>query len=262
MARRTIQGSRTLITGASSGIGRELAMELARSGARLVLIARRQEQLAEVAGQIGALGLETPRWVAGDISDPQVRAAALAEAQATFGGLDVLINNAGIGALGRFADAAPERLRRIMEVNFFAAAELIRTAIPLLRQGKQPMIVNVGSILGHRAVPRSSEYCASKFALHGLTESLRAELAGLGIDVLLVAPGTTATEFDAHRIENQGGKPWPSQPGVSPAYVARATVKAIRRGRKEIIPNPRGRMLCWLNRLSPRLVDRLMARYG
>src|SRR5204862_1887651 len=114
-----------------------------------------------------------------------------------FGGLDALVNNAGIGALGRFDQADEARLRQVMEVNFFAPAEFVREALPHLKAGNRPIVVNIGSVLGHRAVPEKSEYCASKFALHGFSDALRAELAPLGIDVLLVSPSTTTSEFFA-----------------------------------------------------------------
>ena len=262
MAKRQINGSRAIVTGASSGIGKALALELARQGARLVLAARRESRLRELCEQIQSQFKTECLFTAGDIQDATVRDAALHTAQTSLGGLDILVNNAGIGALGRFEEANSDRLRQIMEVNFFATAEMIRAALPMLKQGRHPIVVNVGSILGHRGIPLSSEYCASKFAVHGLSESLRAEFAPLGIDVLLVSPGTTETEFDAHRIEKLTETPWPEQRGVSPEFVARAIVRAIRLGRHEIIPNPRGRLLCWANRISPRLVDRLMARYG
>jgi NAD(P)-dependent dehydrogenase (short-subunit alcohol dehydrogenase family) len=111
------------------------------------------------------------------------------------------------------------------EVNFFAAAELIRESLPILSRGNHPIVVNIGSILGHRATPRNSEYCASKFALRGLTESLRPELAHLGIDLLLVSPGTTESEFYSHVINAQEKPPWPEQkaaPAVAPAGGARS----------------------------------------
>lgn len=261
MPQRDIAGCRTILTGASSGIGRALALELAKNGARLVLNARREEPLRRLADEIAKQGGDV-QWGIGDIADAATRQAALDRAVTTFGGLDLLINNAGIGALGRFEEAGPERLRQIMEVNFFALVEMTRLAIPALKQGRRPLIVNVSSILGHRAVPRSSEYCASKFAVQGFSESLRAELARIGIGVLVVSPGTTATEFFDHAVESVGERPWPEQPGVPPEFVARQTVQAIRRDRHEIVPNSRGRMLLWLNRLSPRLVDWMMQRYG
>jgi short-subunit dehydrogenase len=261
MPQREIAGCRTILTGASSGIGRALALELARQGARLVLNARREEPLRKLADEIAKLG-GAAELVIGDITEPAVRQAALDRARSAFGGLDLLVNNAGIGALGRFEEAGPERLRQIMEVNFFALVEMARLAIPTLKQGRTPLIVNVSSILGHRAVPRSSEYCASKFAVQGFSESLRAELARLDIGVLVVSPGTTATEFFDNVVESVGKQPWPEQPGVPPEYVARETVRAIRKDRHETVPNTRGRLLLWLNRFSPRLVDWMMQRYG
>jgi len=260
MTRRSISGSRGLVTGASSGIGRAIAVELARRGASLVLVARRREKLEELTAELKSFSGRF-EIVAGDVTDPAIRAQAVERAQESFGGLDLLVNNAGIGAVGRFEDADPDRLRRVMEINFFAAAEMIRAALPLLKQGNRPIVVNLGSILGHRAIPRASEYSASKFALRGLSESLRAEFSPLGIDVLLVSPGTTETEFFASAIEREE-YPWGKQKGVPAELVARRTVRAIERGRHEILVNARGRLLVGLNRFFPRLVDRVLARYG
>ncbi|HVC94252.1 MAG TPA: SDR family oxidoreductase [Pirellulales bacterium] len=261
MSKRSIRGSRVLITGASSGIGRALALDLARRGAKLVLNARRRDRLDELAAEITALGAEAEP-AAGDVTRAEVRRAALDAAQSRFGGLDALVNNAGIGAWGRFDEAAPDRLRRIMEVNFFALVEMTREALPLLRRGRTGLVINVASILGHRGIPRSSEYCASKFAVRGFSESLRAELASQGIDVLVVSPGTTESEFVAGLIERTGEMAWPEQPAVPAAAVAAQTVRAMRLGLREIIPNRRGRLLVLLNRLAPRLLDRWMERYG
>lgn len=261
MSRRKISGSRTIVTGASSGIGRALALELARQGARSVLTARRAELLEELQAQVRALGGEA-HVVAGDIVDGEVRQRLLDTARNQLGGLDLLINNAGVGAIGPFAEAAEARLRRVMEVNFFAPAELIRSAVPLLREGNRPMIVNVSSVLGHRGIPKKSEYCASKFALHGLSDSIRAELSSCGIDVLLVSPATTATEFFDNVLEKNADLPWLALGAMSPESVARKAVKAMRRGRQEIILTPGGKLLVWCDRLCPPLVNRLVARFG
>jgi len=261
MARRNLAGSRILITGASSGIGWALALELARAGAKLVLCARRAERLEALAAEVRDLGGQAEVAV-GDATRGEDRLNALARARDRFGGLDILVNNAGVSAQGPFDDAGPVRLRKIMEVNFFAAAEMIRESLPLLREGRQPLVVNIGSILGHRGIPFQAEYCASKFALRGLSESLRAELTKFGIDLLLVSPGTTDTEFFDHLLERRGEMPWREQPGVPASFVAMRTVRAMRLGRHEIVPNFRGRLLVYLNRLAPWLVDRWMARYG
>lgn len=261
MARRRLAGARVLITGASSGIGRALALELARAGASLLLLARREEALQTVAQEAAALAAAV-EYLAGDVAAAEVRAALLERARDRFGGLDILVNNAALGATGRFDQASPMRLRQIMEVNFFAPCELIRAALPMLREGRSPLIVNVSSILGHRGIPGYSEYCASKFALQGFSEALRAELAAHGIDVLVVSPGTTQTQFKEHLLEKLQEDPWPQQTAVTPRYVARRMVQAMRLGKHEIIPHPRGRLLVWLNRLSPRLADALMERFA
>jgi short-subunit dehydrogenase len=260
MAKRTIQGSRAIVSGASSGIGRAIALELARQGAHLVITARREDRLGEVVKEIRAAGGRV-EMVVGDIADPAVREKAIAMVQSDCGGLDILVNNAGVGAMGLFEHSKPETLRHVMEVNFFALVEMTRLALPLLKQGRKPIIVNISSILGRRGVPHNSEYAASKFAVHGFSESLRAELSRDGIDVLVVSPGTTSTEFFDRVVQRHSQPAWPEHRAVSPAYVAKKTVQAMRQGRHEIVPYLWGRVLCWLNRLSPRLIDSVMTRY-
>jgi short-subunit dehydrogenase len=261
VAKRSLLNRRALITGASSGIGRALAIELAKHGADLVLVARREDRLAEVAVQIAQLGRRAI-CVDGDVTDPTLRKRALSAARDQLGGLDILVNNAGVAAHGRFAEADPGRVRPIMEVNFFAPVEFIREAIPLLREGVQPIIVNIGSILGRRGSPHKSEYSASKFALHGFSEAVRPELAQLGIDVLVVAAGPTQTEHFDVLLEGSPKLPWGDPPRQSPATVARAIVRAIEHGKYEIVTGWRGKMLLFANRVAPRLLDRFMKRYG
>src|SRR5215470_4566363 len=130
MTKRRLTDRRALVTGASSGIGRALAVELARQGVDVVLLARREHRLAEVAEQISQLGRRAV-CVVGDVTDATVRQRALAAAREQLGGLDILVNNAGVAAHGRFAEASPGRVRPIMEVNFFAPIEFIREALPL-----------------------------------------------------------------------------------------------------------------------------------
>jgi short-subunit dehydrogenase len=261
MSRRDIRGKRAIVTGASSGIGRELAVELARQGTRLVLTARRRDRLDELVQQIQDQGGEA-HAVVGDITDTALREEVLQAAQTRLGGLDLLVNNAGVGAIGPFSKASEARLRRVMEVNFFAPVELTRAALPLLREGDRPIIVNVSSVLGHRAVPKKSEYSASKFAVHGLSDALRAELVSEGIDVLLLSPSTTKTEFFDNVLEKKGTLPWLALGGMSARSVARKAVTAIRRGRQEIILTPGGKALVWADRLCPPIVNRLVAKFG
>ena len=142
MARRDLKDGRALVTGASSGIGQAMATELARDGVDLVLVARRADRLEQVVNQLACYG-RAVFPVVGDVTTPAVRQRALEVARDQLGGLDLLVNNAGISAHGRFVDANAERIRQIMEVNFFAATELMREALPLLQQCRQPMVVNV-----------------------------------------------------------------------------------------------------------------------
>src|SRR6187200_997729 len=153
--RRSIAGSRILITGASQGIGRALAVVAARAGAKVLATARNEELLRQLTHEQS--GIET---LNADVTSSADRQAMIAGMQKRFGGLDILVNNAGIGATGHFAEADEQRLRSIFEVNFFGLTELTRLAIPLLKQGHSPAVVNISSIVGKRGLPGRSEYSA------------------------------------------------------------------------------------------------------
>ena len=129
-------------------------------------------------------------------------------------------------------------------------------------EASDPLIVNVGSVLGHRAIPGKSEYCASKFALHGFSDALRAELTPEGIDVLLVSPSTTSSEFGDHVLDSPQPPRRAGWGAMSAEAVAACTLRAMRRGRHEVILSLPGKLLVWLDRLSPPLLNRLLARFG
>lgn len=258
MAKRDLRGMRAIVTGASAGIGRAIAVQLAKRGSQLVVTARREAKLQQLCDEIDPSG-KSIRALVGDITDATVRSALVQDCVGAFGGLDLLVNNAGIGAVGPFSSADPARLEKILQVNFMAPVELIREALPVLAEGRNPMIVNVGSVLGHRAVPNKSEYCASKFAMHGFSDALRAELAGREIDVLLVSPSTTNSEFFDQLIEDQSASH--RQRGMSPETVARKAVAAMAAGRHEVILSAGGKALVWLDRLCPPLADWLVKRF-
>lgn len=261
MPRRELAGKRILVTGASSGIGRHLALQLAEAGSRVMLCARRAERLNGLVEQISEAG-GCAIMLAGDVTDGAYRGRLLQECQSQWGGLDIVINNAGIGAMGRFDEASPQRLREIFEVNFFAAVELIRESVPMLKTGDDPLIVNISSVLGHRGAPLKSEYSASKFALHGFSDAVRAELASDDVEVLLVSPSTTDSEFFDASIEDQTARDWKKGGAMPPEDVARRTIRAMRKRRHEIILTFGGRILVWLDRLIPGLANRLMAKFG
>jgi len=252
------------VTGASSGIGYALAMELARYQTKLIVTARRQNLLDALADEIAEAGSEAC-CIAGDITDAEHRRQLLAAAEDRFGGLDMLVNNAGLGAIGTFASADETRLRSIMEVNFFAAAETTRAALPLLRHSSDGVVVNIGSVLGHCAVPKKSEYCASKFALHGLTDALRMEEAQMPaderIDIVLISPSTTSSSFFDNALRSEGNAAQNSR-AMSPEAVAKQTVRAVERRRRELILSSSGKLLVWADRLWPSLMSRLLGRFG
>jgi len=249
-----------LITGASSGIGRALAREAAAGGARLVLVSRSADKLQEIARELMvAPGPEVLPITADVTSDPD-RRRLLDTVCDHFGGLDILVNNAGVGSFGHFSSCSEEVLRSVMEVNFFAPAELIRLAIPILTEGHEPAIVNVASMTGRRGVPAWPEYSASKFALVGLTEALRGELARFEIDVLLMVPGLTQTDLRQHMLHNTGRLRIETDRGMSPEHVAAALLSSLRRNRPETVVGWEAKWILRVNRWLPWLVDRLMAR--
>ena len=261
--RRSLNKKRILLTGASSGIGAVLASLLAQEGADLVLLARRKERLQGIADQIRQqFGNDrNVVLVDGDITDSEVRQRAVQSAVEQLGGLDILINNAGVGAMARIADSTQETLRRIFEVNFFALFELTQLALPHLQKGTEPMVVNLSSIVGLRGVPHYGVYGAAKFAVTGLSETMRAEFSKHGIDVLLVCPGTTQTEFFDVLHQSTSAPALPIHRPVTSEYVAIRIVRAMKQGKHKIIPYLPAVLLDQLNRLCPRFVDWIMARY-
>jgi short-subunit dehydrogenase len=198
--------------------------------------------------------------VPADVTLDHDRRRLLEQTQTKLGGLDALINNAGVASWAHFADSTEAIMRQIMEVNFFAPAELTRLAIPLLTKGEQPAVVNVASMCGRRAMPAWPEYSASKYALCGLTEALRGELARFDIDVLLMIPGLTRSDFSRHFLLSQGKAPIDFRKGMPPEKVAAAIITGLRRNTTEKVIGGDARWLLRFNKFFPRLTDWLLAR--
>ena len=257
--RRDLAGKRMLITGASQGIGRALALAAARKKAKLILTARSADLLQALADELKKANAEFIT-VTGDVTSPADRQRMVQAAVDHFGGLDILVNNAGIGATGHFSDATEERLRSVFEVNFFGLAEMMRLAIPVLRHGVAPLIVNVSSIVGKRAVPSRSEYSASKYAVQGLSEAVRGELVRYRIELITICPGLTATNFPKNMLENKAKWPLDHTRSMTPEQVADASLRAMEKGKRELLLTFNGRLLVLLNRLFPGFVDWMMAR--
>lgn len=184
-----------IITGASTGIGRGLALHLARLyQAKLVLTARSEADLQSCAAEVIKLGGEAEILV-GDIADGSIGEKLATLCHTRFGGIDLLVNNAGMAIPGKFEKLTVEDWRRVFEVNFFSALQLTYASLNHLKQSPRGKIVNISSIAGKVAFPGSVSYCATKFALTALSNGLSAELAPAHIDVITVCPGLVRTEF-------------------------------------------------------------------
>lgn len=222
----------------------------------MIAVARREDRLQTLADEIAHEGNRASLLpIVGDICDESIHLQIETEIGFSGNSLDLLVNNAGVGGIGPFQQAAPSRLRRIMEVNFFAPAEVTRRLLPYLRNSDDAVICNIGSVLGHRAVPDKSEYCASKFAIHGWSDALRAELAGTSVQVTLVSPSTTRSEFFDSLVESGNDAKSKSLGSWSPDRVADATFSAIRKRRAEVILSWGGKLLVYADRICPALMN-------
>ncbi|GGS18017.1 oxidoreductase [Streptomyces griseoviridis] len=178
------------ITGCSTGFGRALAQQVLAAGHRAVVTARDTAQVQDIVeGHDNALALAL------DVTDPEQVRTAVAAAEQYFGGIDVLVNNAGIGYFAAVEESTDEEIRRIFEINVFGLSDVIRAVLPGMRERRTGTIVNFSSIGGLRAFPAVGYYAATKFAVEGLTDALRQEVAPLGITTLLVEPGPFRTDW-------------------------------------------------------------------
>ncbi|HET6575532.1 MAG TPA: SDR family NAD(P)-dependent oxidoreductase [Fimbriiglobus sp.] len=235
--RRDLSGRVVLVTGASRGIGRRTAERLGREGVRLALTSRSGGELESLAKRLRDSGTEVDVFPA-DLTDAAARERLIKDVVARFGGLDVLVTCAGVASFGEFATSSEAVLRRVTEVNFFVAAEMIRLAQPyLLRSaaaGRRPAIVNVASICGRCGIPSLPEHCGSKHALVGLTEALRGEFARYGIDVLLVLPGVVRSDdLNRHLLRNEGKIYLNFEGAQRPEEVGESVVRSLVRNRTE-----------------------------
>jgi short-subunit dehydrogenase len=253
---RDLRGKRMALTGASSGIGLALAKALFAEGAQLTLASRREDQLQAAAQSLPGETLIVPT----DVTKDEDRQRLLDRIVERFGGLDVLINNAGVSSWAHFTESNEEILRKIMEVNFFGPADLIRRAIPTLTRGQQPAIVNVSSMCGRRAMPAFPEYSAAKFALCGLTEALRGELARFDIDILLIIPGLTNSDLPQNYLLSKGRADIKFDKGMTPAYVAEQIVRSLKKNKTETVLGSEARWILRFNKFLPRFTDWLVAR--
>jgi uncharacterized protein len=252
-----------IITGASSGIGWETALAYARRSYAVALAARRADRLEELAAlcrQAGGEALVAPT----DVAKEKEVDAMVARTVETFGRLDVLVNNAGYGQGGLVHELTDRQMRDIFDVNFHGVFYGCKAAAPVMIARGSGHIFNVSSVIGKRGSPLNGAYCATKFAVSGLTDSMRVELAPRGVRVTLVCPGMTDTEFFDHV---RGGS---SRARSSFRYlrtlmpasaVAARIVRATGKNVPEMVLTAGGKILVFVAHRSPRMADRMMAHY-
>jgi short-subunit dehydrogenase len=239
-------GKVVIVTGASSGIGRQTALDFAKRGARLVISARRAERLQRVSAECQTAGGEVEAMV-GDLAEREFAESMVAQALARFGRLDVLVNNAGVPKHKHFYDVTPEDIEYTLRVNFLAPAYLTLAAVPaMLRQG-EGYIVNISSGAGKLPPPRETVYAASKYALTGLSEGLALDLAGSNIHVSVIHVGPIDTEIwdRAESPVRYAGRKY------SPRLVSEAVFRCIEKRRHELTVPRRLSLFFFLKALMP-----------
>jgi short-subunit dehydrogenase len=225
-----VTGARALVTGASSGIGAALAVTLAREGATVAMCARREDRLAEVYEEVRTLAPASRMW-AFDVGDLDAIPGFVARVEGELGGIDVLVNNAGIPKRRRIPDLSEDDLEEVMRINFFAPVALVRAVLPGMLERDHGRIVNLSSMGAHSMAARVGAYAASKGALELYTEALHLDLLGTGVDAQLFVPGTSRTEFSLPRDGTD--PPFAPPSGMEPDDVAAAIVAQLRSGEFE-----------------------------
>ena len=249
------------ITGASAGIGRATALTLARRGASLALLARRRDRLDEVSADIARLGGQALTLV-GDVTNERDLYDLVDRASERFGRLDVMVANAGFAIYGDIEKIRPADMQRLLDVNYMGTYHAARAALPVFRRQAAGHLIIISSIVGKRGVPFMGAYAATKFAQDGLAQSLRAQLDGTGVDITVVFPISTNTEFFSVMTRESGHATRADGPRQSAETVAEAIAQAIDRPVPEVFPYRRSRGLALLNVLAPGFCDRLVKRWG
>ncbi len=252
-----LEGKRVLLVGATGGIGSCLSEQLLEIGSRLGLVGLVEEELEELETALDA----PPSWCAfirADVTKHEDRSYCMAVMESAFGGVDVLINLAGINAFVQFDSQRPEQIEKIIQVNVVAPMLMTQAVLPLMKKQGGGLVVNVGSTFGSIGFPCFTTYSASKFAMRGFSQALRREFSGRGIKVLYVAPRAVRTAMNPPAVYEMATKI--NMQFDEPEYVARQIVTAIRKERKELFIGFPESLFARVNALLPGIVDRALNR--
>jgi short-subunit dehydrogenase len=254
---REIRGKTALVTGASSGIGRAIAVRLAEEGATLFLLDIDEKGLADTAAAARAhcVDVVTRRC---NVAEPREVTAAVAEAISRWDGVDILVNNAGITYYGKVERMAADHWDRLMRVNLLSHIQFTRELLPSLLTRREAHVLNVCSVLGLVGMPKVTAYCASKFGMVGFSEALRNELGRQGLGVTALCPGFVRTNLFTNapleaKVEEH--KVPPKAITTTPERVANAAVKAIYRNRRLVVMEPFARLMYATKRFAPWILD-------
>ena len=252
------------ITGASSGIGEACACRWASQGARLVLTSSSRARLEPVAAACRELGAPDVCILPCDLGDPAAVEGLVEQAWDAFGGIDTVFLNAGISQRTTVEDTSMDMVRKIMEVNYFAPVAIAQALLPRMLATGGGHIAVTTSIAGRFGFPLRCGYSSSKFALYGFFETLQAEYADRGIKVSIVCPGRVRTNISFYALDKGGqqhGKLDPGQAGgLSADKAARKIVRAVEKGRREVLVGRSELVMVWIKRFFPGLCARLARR--
>jgi NAD(P)-dependent dehydrogenase (short-subunit alcohol dehydrogenase family) len=264
--RPLLEDTVVVISGAGGGLGRALAHRYARAGSRVVLLDRDEGAVERVAAELQSAAPASVRCalpLSCDVTDAARCTAVIEAAHREFGRIDILVNNAGITHRSAFERTDTEVLRRVMEVNLFGAIHLTRAALPALK-ATRGLVIALSSVAGFTPLIARTGYAASKHALHGFFESLRAEVSADGVDVMMVCPSFIATGIDRAALGPDGGAATHSQVVVGqrlqPDDVADRILRGAQRGRRLLLIGRTAHAAWWLSRIAPGVYERIMAR--
>ena len=256
-------GRVALVTGASRGIGRAIALELARHGARLTLVSRGVSALEKVKAEAESLGAKC-RIEAGDVGDPDFCRGVVARVAESVGPVDILVNNAGVGVFRPMSETQPDELEAPLKVPVLAALVLTHACLPSMLERRDGVIVNMTSVGGKIAIPNCAAYTAARYGVTGMTESLQLELRGTGVTAILVCPGEVTTEYFEKNRSSPDDLPRSRKLFrlLSSEQVGRATVKAIGKRRQLVVIPPEMAMFVRFHRAFPPLGRWMMRVLG